>query len=259
MRIVGAQKTYGTTTVLDVDEALFERGSACAIIGSNGSGKTTLLRALAGQVSLDAGKIEIAPGENIGYMPQKSYAFYGTVVKNIRLGMKKADRVDLLDPAEPFDVVAARENAGDASATEFTELSKLWALPAEQRLQALLGVLSIDDLAKSNAKRLSGGETVRMALARLLMGQYSYLLLDEPTAALDVTSTLVSERLLCTYSQAFNAGIVIVTHSIKQAERLSHEVLFMNDGRIVERGHTSDVLPNPQTDELRRFLEVAGS
>lgn len=260
MRVVGAQKAYGSTTVLSVDSAEFERGACTAIIGSNGSGKTTLLRALARQVKLDSGTIEVESGERVGYMPQRSYAFYGTTEKNIRLGLNRAEQVDSASAdVASFDAVAARESAGDAAATAFPDLLRLWKLPSEQRIRALMEVLSIDNLAASNAKRLSGGETARMALARLLVGKYDYLLLDEPTAALDVTSTLVSERLLRTYLQSFDAGIVIVTHSIKQAERLSDEVLFMDNGRIIERGATARVLANPQTDELRRFLEVAGS
>ena len=73
-------------------------------------------------------------------------------------------------------------------------------------------------------------------------------------------STLSAERLIASYRDAFGAGVVIVTHSVKQAERLSDEILFMSGGgRIVETGPTRDVIAHPQTDELRRFFEIAGA
>ena len=293
MRLLGAHKAYGATAVLHVDELSFARDKVYAVIGSNGSGKTTLLRVLAGQVPLDEGTVEIGAGECIGYMPQKSYAFFGSVEKNVRLGAYakgsgQAERQQAVERAEGAPATTAADRpvptvaeapamatakalattASDASAattakTQVTAaedtLAHVWSLPSTERAQALMKELGIDALAKSNAKRLSGGETARMALVRLLMGTYSYLLLDEPTAALDVTSTLVAERLVCSYCATHNAGLVVVTHSVKQAERIADEVLFMHEGLVLERGNTAEVLAHPQTEELKRFLEVAGA
>ena len=267
MKIVGAQKSYRAAKALDIDMFEVERGKIYAIIGSNGSGKTTLLRALAGQIALDSGSVVLEPGANIGYAPQKSHAFYGTVERNVLLGASgkrspqgasefaqtaklAPDRTAGSALAHRADVVADETAAGAFDA---------WGGSDEHRMEALLKYLSIDALAQAKAKRLSGGETARMVLARLLMGDYTYLLLDEPTAALDVMSTLSAERLIASYRDAFGAGVVIVTHSVKQAERLSDEILFMSGGRIVETGPTRDVIAHPQTKELRRFFEIAGA
>lgn len=259
MKIVGARKSYGSTTALDVDAFDFERGKIYAIIGSNGSGKTTLLRTLAGQIPLDSGSVVLEPGAHVGYAPQKSHAFYGTVARNVLLGAsgkgsaKKAS--GLVQAADPVLARNGDVAAGEGGGRAFDA----WGEPDERRMQALLEYLSIDTLASAKAKRLSGGETARMVLARLLMGDYDYLLLDEPTAALDVMSTLSAEQLVSSYRDAFGSGVVIVTHSVKQAERLSDEIIFMSGGRIVETGPTRDVIAHPQTEELKTFFEIAGA
>ena len=127
-----------------------------------------------------------------------------------------------------------------------------------ERRETLLRTLQIDTLAGQSAKRLSGGETARMALARLLMRDYELLILDEPTAAMDVESTLTAERLLSDYCRDTGAGILLVTHSLQQARRIAQHVLFLHQGELREQGDASRLLSTPETEELRRFLEFYG-
>lgn len=96
-----------------------------------------------------------------------------------------------------------------------------------ERRETLLRTLQIDILAGQSAKRLSGGETARMALARLLMRDYELLILDEPTAAMDVESTLAAEALLLDYCRDTGAGILLVTHSLQQARRIAQHVYII--------------------------------
>ena len=127
-----------------------------------------------------------------------------------------------------------------------------------ERRKTLLRTLQIDILAGQSAKRLSGGETARMALARLLMRDYELLILDEPTAAMDVESTLTAETLLSDYCRDTGAGILLVTHSLQQARRIAQHVLFLHQGELREQGDASRLLSAPETEELRRFLEFYG-
>ena len=127
-----------------------------------------------------------------------------------------------------------------------------------KRRETLLRTLQIDTLAGQSAKRLSGGETARMALARLLMRDYELLILDEPTAAMDVESTLAAEALLSDYCRDTGAGILLVTHSLQQARRIAQHVLFLHQGELREQGDASRLLSAPETEELRRFLEFYG-
>ena len=127
-----------------------------------------------------------------------------------------------------------------------------------ERREKLLHGLQIDSLSRHSAKRLSGGETARMALARLLMRDYKLLILDEPTASMDVESTLAAERLLSDYCRDTGAGILLVTHSLQQARRIAQHVLFLHQGELREQGEASRLLSSPETEELRRFLEFYG-
>ena len=121
----------------------------------------------------------------VGYMPQKNYAFRMTTRANILLNGRA-------DPAL-----------------------------AEQ----LMGQLQIDHLADKRADRLSGGETARMALARLMMRPYELVILDEPTAAMDMETTLLSEQIIAQYVRDCGCALILVTHSLQQARRLADEVL----------------------------------
>lgn len=126
------------------------------------------------------------------------------------------------------------------------------------RAEALLSELGLASLQNSAAHRLSGGETARMALARVLMRDVQLLLLDEPTAAMDTESTLAAERLVAAYVRRTRACVLLVTHSPAQAERLAGETLFLDKGLLVERGATLELLRQPGDARTQRFLAFNG-
>jgi len=121
-----------------------------------------------------------------------------------------------------------------------------------------MDALKILDLQKARADRLSGGETARMALARLLMGSYDLVILDEPTAAMDRESTLLAEKLIREYVQETRCTLLLVTHSLQQARRVADEVLFFRKGKLVEQGTKDVVLYDPVQPETRQFLDFYG-
>lgn len=127
-----------------------------------------------------------------------------------------------------------------------------------ERAQKLMEALHIEQLAYQPAHKLSGGETARMALARLLMKKHELLILDEPTAAMDIESVFLAEQLLSEYRKQFGCTLILVTHSLKQAERLADEVLFFDNGRLVERAVTGEFVSKPQSIEAKRFIELYG-
>lgn len=124
-----------------------------------------------------------------------------------------------------------------------------------EREEALLKALKIEHLADAGAKRLSGGETARMALARLLMRDYELIVLDEPCSAMDIESTLLAEKLIRDYRDRIGCAVLIVTHSISQAERIADEVLFLSDGKLIERGSPENLINHPESEITRRFIE----
>ena len=118
-----------------------------------------------------------------------------------------------------------------------------------------LEAFGLAGLARQNARGLSGGEAARLALARLLLEDYPLLILDEPTAAMDVSATLLAEQRLLDYRARTGCTVLLVTHSLTQARRLADQVLFLKDGRLVEQGEAGQVLFQPTQEDTRRFLE----
>ncbi|MBR5015423.1 MAG: ATP-binding cassette domain-containing protein [Clostridia bacterium] len=221
MKITNMKKTYGTKVALDIDELEFEDGKIYAIVGANGSGKSTLIRAMAGTIKTDDGRKADFGGKTHCYMPQKNHAFKMSTEKNVLLGAKGED--------------------------------------AKTSASTLMKELKIDSLAKAKAHRLSGGETAKMALCRTILSGAQVLLLDEPTAAMDVESTLLAEDIIRRYNKDNGATIILITHSLSQAKRLADEIIFMKDGKILEKGETGKILSNPEKAETKEFLEFFSS
>lgn len=222
MKIDDLTLCFGDRTALDIAHLEFIPGASYAVIGHNGCGKSTLARCICGIIKPTSGSITYAPQDCVRYMPQRSYAFFGTTRNNILLGA-----------------------SGNTQ--------------AESHADMLIDQLSLGNVAHVSAKRLSGGETARMALARTVMGPATWLILDEPTSALDGKSTLAAERIIDEYRTRWNAGIILITHSLRQARRATDRIVFMEEGRVVEEGETDACLTRPQTSSLARFVEIFGS
>ena len=127
-----------------------------------------------------------------------------------------------------------------------------------QQAEALMDALQLTHLADKRADRLSGGETARMALARLMMKSYDLVILDEPTAAMDMETTILAEQLITEYVQKTGCALILVTHSLQQARRIAQEVLFFQKGTLAEYGPQDVILEQPSSRELQQFLEFYG-
>ena len=128
----------------------------------------------------------------------------------------------------------------------------------EARAQRMMEALRIDHLSGKRGDRLSGGETARMALARLMMKRFDLVILDEPTAAMDMETTLISEDLIVDYVRETGCALILVTHSLQQAKRIADEVLFFRRGQLWETGHKEILLTQPSREETREFLRFYG-
>ena len=129
----------------------------------------------------------------------------------------------------------------------------------EEKAAALMDALQIRHLERKRADRLSGGETARMALARLMMKRYDMVILDEPTAAMDMETTSAAEELILKYAKDTGCILILVTHSLQQARRVADEVLFFHKGTLLESGDAAKLLYQPTRPETRQFLEFYGS
>ena len=105
----------------------------------------------------------------------------------------------------------------------------------KERCQKLMESLNISHLACNKAKTLSGGETAKMALARIMMRDYKVLILDEPTAAMDRESVSLAEELIKEYCKQTQCVTILITHSLEQAKRMSAEIIEIDYGKIIKR------------------------
>ena len=128
----------------------------------------------------------------------------------------------------------------------------------KKRAERLMDAIQIRHLENKRADKLSGGETARMALVRLMMNCYGLAILDEPTAAMDMETTLLSEKLITDYVKETGCSLILVTHSLQQARRIADEVLYFHKGELLEQGAAEQVLNCPEKPETRQFLDFYG-
>lgn len=215
----------GATTILDRLSLTLTSGSPTFVIGPNGAGKSTLLRLCMGLIGPSEGRITWggradAKPDRRAFVFQRPVMLRRTAAANIAYGLTHANY--------PREKLAART--------------------AE-----LLERVGLSDLAMRPARRLSGGEQQRLALARALARDPELLLLDEPTASLDPAATRSVEEIVC---QAAQSGIKIVmaSHDLGQVRRLAGEVVFMVRGSVREHSPTEDFLKTPSTPEAAAFV-----
>ena len=130
--------------------------------------------------------------------------------------------------------------------------------PDEARANRLMEAIQLTELSAKRADKLSGGETARMALVRLMMRSYDLVILDEPTAAMDMETTLLSEKLIAAYVRETGCALILVTHSLQQARRIADEVWYFHKGSLLETGAKEQVLYTPERAKTKQFLEFYG-
>ncbi len=215
----------GEAVLLDDITVKFAAGRPVVLIGPNGAGKTTLLRAAMGLVSPSRGRItfggrERVPPRRRAFMFQRPAMLRRSAAGNLRFALSAAG------------IPRARHDA---------------------RIAELLDLVGLDGLADRPARRLSGGEQQRLALARALARAPEVLFLDEPAASLDPAATRTLEE---TIRRVARDGITVIlsTHDLAQARRIGGDIVFMNRGRVVETGDSEAFFIHPETDEARRFI-----
>jgi tungstate transport system ATP-binding protein len=214
----------GRPVLADIDLEIREQGIT-VVLGPNGAGKSLLLRTLAGLQPPDAGRItwngagDPAPG--IAMVFQHPILLRASVFANGALGLR------------PLGLSHAERR---------------------RRTQRVLERVGLAHRAADSARLLSGGERQRLALARAWAMEPSLLLLDEPTAALDPTATEAVEQIV-REMRTEGARIIMTTHNLGQALRISDDIIFMAGGRIRERAPAARFFARPQSAEARLFIQ----
>lgn len=227
--------------LFDINMAI-ERGLVTALIGPSGCGKSTLLRSInrmndlidgltiTGKIVLDDENIYgpgvdvIALRKTMGMVFQKPNPFPMSIAENVAYPLKVDGVRDrkIIEEA----VVEALQNAA------------LWD--------------EVKDRLKENALGLSGGQQQRLCIARAIVGEPEVLLMDEPCSALDPVATAKIEDLIDELKGAYS--IVIVTHNMQQAARVSDNTAFMYLGKLFEYGETTAMFTNPKVQKTADYI-----
>ncbi|WP_088343612.1 MULTISPECIES: ATP-binding cassette domain-containing protein [Rhodomicrobium] len=213
----------GPVMILDRISLMLEPGAPTALIGPNGSGKTTLLKLAMGLIQPTSGRMTWG-GRSGGPPVRRAFVFQ----KPAMLRRSAAANV-------AFALSAAERSADRAT------------------VNALLEQVGLGARASRPARRLSGGEQQRLALARALARNPEVLFLDEPTASLDPSGTKAVEDIIAEIA-ASGVKVVFSTHDLGQARRLAADIVFLVTGRIAEHAPVQQFFASPASAQGSAFL-----
>ncbi|WP_339530506.1 ABC transporter ATP-binding protein [Pseudomonas mucidolens] len=216
------QKSYTGTPVFSDINCEVAKGEFVTLLGPSGCGKSTLLRCIAGLTSVDSGQILLDGQDIVPLSPQKrhigmvfqSYALFPnmTVEQNVAFGLRMQ-----------------KVNADDSHA----------------RVQEVLQLVELKDLASRYPHQMSGGQCQRVALARSLVTRPRLLLLDEPLSALDARIRKHLREQIRQIQRELGLTTIFVTHDQEEALTMSDRIFLMNQGRIVQSGDAETLYTAP--------------
>ena len=246
------KKKFGKTDVLKDISFSLEQGEVLSIIGSSGSGKTTLLRCLNFLEMPDNGVIRV--NDEILLDTDKPETLKESEVRKKRLHVGLVFQSFNLFPQYTAlqNVMLARELL--AKERPDFKVNKKNILD-EIRVQAeeLLRQMGLEDRMNNYPHQLSGGQCQRVAIARALALQPDILCFDEPTSALDPELTGEVLKVLRNLADK-KTTMIIVTHEMAFAKDVASQVIFMDDGYILEQGRPDQVFDNPKMERTKQFL-----
>lgn len=222
-------KAYDGRTVLDLASLDVTPGEILALVGPSGSGKSTLLRLL--------NMLEAPTSGTLMYAGQ-------VITPPVPLELRREVTTVFQRP------VLLR---GDVASNVAYSL-QLRGQRADDRVRELLERVGLLALARTPARKLSGGEMQRVALARALVIKPRVLLLDEPTANLDPYNVSLIEEIVREQNQTHGMTVVVVTHNIFQARRLATRVGVLLGGKLVEVAETTQFFESPQDPRTAAFV-----
>ncbi len=235
IRFENVHKSFGHHEVLKGIDAKVEKGQVVCLIGASGSGKSTLLRCVNGLEDYQSGRISVE-GETVDAHAKSIHAI------RTRVGMV-FQRFNL------FPHMTALQNVMEGPVQVLGENRDEVRARAEDHLRRV----GLGDKIDFFPSALSGGQQQRVAIARALAMRPDAILLDEPTSALD--PEMVGEVLSVLRDLAEEQmTMLVVTHEIQFAREVADSVIFLDQGRIAEKGSAEEVLSRPQNPRTQEFL-----
>lgn len=237
--IAGLRKRYGSNEVLKGVDLQVNRGEVVSIIGKSGSGKSTLLRCINGLENFQEGQLTVHGQALQAHNPQAMRELrknVGMIFQNFNL----------------FPHLSVGRNVMLAPSLVMNQPKAVARANAERLLQRV----GLAEKFDAMPEQLSGGQQQRVAIARALAMDPEILLCDEVTSALD--PELVGEVLSVVEDLAEQGmTLMMVTHEMSFARKVSDKVVFMHQGKVHEVGAPEQLFGHPQTPELRQFLGLS--
>ncbi|UCE78182.1 MAG: phosphate ABC transporter ATP-binding protein [Nitrospiraceae bacterium] len=225
-------KSYRGVKILKDCSYVFEKGRMHALIGPNGSGKSTLLRI--------CGLIEIPDKGQITYY-ENNHAVEHTIELRRRISM-------VFSKDGLFNTTVFK-NASYGLKVRGTGFRA-----RHGRVKEILKTVGLWEKRKQSAKTLSAGEGQRLAIARSLVIDPEIIFLDEPTASLDPANTALIENIIKKLIRDTHKTVIMATHNMFQAQRLSDRIIFMHEGELYDEGLTDDFFERPKNEIAYQFL-----
>jgi microcin C transport system ATP-binding protein len=231
------------TAITDIALSL-RAGETLGVVGESGSGKSTLAQTLLGLIQPAAGSIEIEGRDTRQMSAREKRAMRS------RLQVVFQDPFGSLSPRQTVEQIV-----GEGLALHRPELN------ADQRHARIVAVLAEVGLPVSVLSayphEFSGGQRQRIAIARALALEPRILVLDEPTSALDVSIQRQVLQLLSSLQHKYGLSYVLISHDLTVINALSHQIVVLKDGEIVEAGHAEAVLATPVHAYTRQFIQAS--
>ena len=242
LSLQGIQKSFGTNEVLRDASLVLQDGQRMGLVGVNGCGKSTLLKTLNRMNDLVKG---VRITGSVCYLGQDIHA-PEVEVSELRRQIGMVFQKPNPFPMSIYDNVAyGPKTHGIRKKAELDEI-------VERSLRDAAIWDEVKDRLRKNALGLSGGQQQRLCIARALAVEPNVLLMDEPTSALDPISTSKIEELAMKLKEKYT--IVIVTHNMQQAVRISDNTAFFLLGELVEVGQTEKIFSQPQDKRTEDYI-----
>ncbi len=246
LKVNNLYKSFGKLDVIKDISFSVKKGEVLAIIGPSGSGKSTLLRCINQLERIDKGQIEVC-GDRMIDSSENGKVIYSDneLLRKIRLNIGLVFQSFNLFPH--FSVI---KNVMDAPIHVLKQDRKT----AEQNALSLLEKMGLSEKANNYPFELSGGQQQRVSIARALALNPQLLFFDEPTSALDPELTGEILKVIKELAKE-KMTMVIVTHEMAFARDVADNVIFMDEGKIVEQGRPCDLFDNTANERTKAFLK----
>ena len=244
------KKSYGKSLVLKDISFDIDKGQVLSIIGRSGCGKTTLLRSLNYLETIDSGEVYLEdelllsnefPKKENDIIKKRIH--YGLVFQSFNLFPQYTVFQNIELPLKLMEEKRKKDN-----------LPSLINRPIEEEIMDLLDKVGLKDKRDFYPSQLSGGQCQRIAIARAMALKPDILCFDEPTSALDPELTGEVLKVILELKEKFHLTMIIVTHEMSFAKRISDKVMFMDNGEIVDYGSPEDVF-NSSNERTKVFLQ----